>query len=199
MRDRLRDLYLDRPPLMDPGASLVTPDYCACCCKAACQSTSLLYLEEDVTTAVSNAPRFGGGLGSGVCVCGRKSKRHPETGLQRSHGPRGGGDAGGDIPEREAEVVLQVWEQWFLKFDLPLRTLGTPMWPHVQWPRSCPRTAPHPFPCTLSSPIHGLRHDGGVDAKNDAKNDRQSGMCLCVCFCLPRHQIFCPHFSFKFE
>ena len=28
--------------------------------------------------------------------------------------------------EREADVVLQVWEWWFLKVDLPLRTLGSP-------------------------------------------------------------------------
>ena len=42
--------------------------------------------------------------------------------------------------EREAEVVLQVWEWWFLKFDLPLRTLGTP---HV---------APYTMATVMSNP-----------------------------------------------
>ena len=36
--------------------------------------------------------------------------------------------------QREAEVVLQVWEWWFLKVDLPLRTHG----------------APHSAPCTMA-------------------------------------------------
>ena len=52
MRDLRRDLYCDTPPLNDLGASAVAQQYCAHCYKAACQSNYLLYLEEDVTTAV---------------------------------------------------------------------------------------------------------------------------------------------------
>ena len=37
--------------------------------------------------------------------------------------------------EREAEVVLQVWEWWFLKFDLPVRNYVTP----------------HTTPCTMAN------------------------------------------------
>ena len=43
--------------------------------------------------------------------------------------------AGATSTEREAEVVLQVWEWWFLKFDLPLRHHGTP----------------HTAPCTMAT------------------------------------------------
>ena len=63
MRDLLRDLYCDTPPLNDPGASAVAWQYRAHCCKAACQSNYLLCLEEDVTMAVANAARLGVGLG----------------------------------------------------------------------------------------------------------------------------------------
>ena len=70
-----------------------------------------------------------------MCGCGRKPKCNFKTGLQRSHGPGGGGMPGATSLEREAEVLLQVWEWWFLKFDLPLRTLGTP----------------HVAPCTMAT------------------------------------------------
>ena len=67
IRDLLRDLYSDTPPLNDLRASAVAQQYRAHCCKAACQSNCLLYQEEDVTTAVANAARLGVGLGA-VCV-----------------------------------------------------------------------------------------------------------------------------------
>ena len=67
MRDLLRDLYSDTPPLMDLGAPAVAREDCAHCCKAACQSNHLLYVEEDVTMAVANAARLGVGLGA-VCA-----------------------------------------------------------------------------------------------------------------------------------
>ena len=135
MRDLRRDLYSDAPPLIDRGAFVVTRDYRAYCCKAACQSNYLLYLEEDVTTAVANAAPFGGGFGGSLCGCGRKSKRDLEMGLQRSQGPGGEGVPGATSLEREAEVVLQVWQWWFLKFDLPFRTQGIP----------------HVAPCTMAT------------------------------------------------
>ena len=64
MRDLLRDLYSDTSPLNDLGASAVTRQYRAHCCKAACQSNCLLFLQKDVTTAVANAARLGVGLGA---------------------------------------------------------------------------------------------------------------------------------------
>ena len=67
IRDLLQDLYSDTPPLNDLGTSGVARQYCAHCCKAACQSNYLLYPEEDVAATVANASRFGMGLGA-VCA-----------------------------------------------------------------------------------------------------------------------------------
>ena len=99
IRDLLRDLYCDTPPLNDLGASAVARQYRAHCCKAARQSNYLLYLEEDVTTAVANAARLGVGLGA-VCADVVES---PNAILNRSATitrPGGGGDAGGHIPRK---------------------------------------------------------------------------------------------------
>ena len=41
------------------------------------------------------------------------------------HSSRGGG-AGKSVVEREAMVVQQVWEWWFLTFDVPLLHYNTP-------------------------------------------------------------------------
>ena len=62
MRNLLWDLYSDMPPLQYLGASAVARQYRAHCSTAAYQSNYLLYLEEDVTTAVANAARLGVGL-----------------------------------------------------------------------------------------------------------------------------------------
>ena len=48
-RDLLRDLYSDTPPRADLRAAEVARAYRLHCCKAACQSNYLFYLEEDVT------------------------------------------------------------------------------------------------------------------------------------------------------
>ena len=149
MRDLLRDLDCDKPPLNDLGACAVARQYRAHCCKVAYQCIYLLYVEEDVTTAVANAARLGLGLAA-VCADVVESLNAILKQACNDLKPRGGGG----MPEaasleREAEVVLQVWEWWFLKFDLPLRTQRTPMWPHVQWPHSCLTIAPHPCPFPL--------------------------------------------------
>ena len=67
MRDLLRELYTDKPPCGDLRAAEVARAYRAHCCKEACQSNYLLYLEEDVTEAVADARRLGVGLGA-VCA-----------------------------------------------------------------------------------------------------------------------------------
>ena len=64
MRDLLRELYTDKPPRGDLRAAEVARAYRAHCCKEACQSNYLLYLEEDITKAVANARRLGVGLGA---------------------------------------------------------------------------------------------------------------------------------------
>ena len=127
MRDLLRELYTDKPPRGDLRAAEVAHAYRAHCCKQACQSNYLLYLEEDVTEAVANARRLGVGLGA-VCADVVESLN---TILKRAYNDHSGRGGRGGVPgatqiEREGEVVSQVWEWWFLKFDLPLRNYGTP-------------------------------------------------------------------------
>ena len=98
MRDRLRDLYSDTPPLNDLRACAVARQYRAHCCKAACHSNYLLYLEEDVTMAVANAGRLGMGFGA-VCADVVESLNAIITRAYNDHTARGwGGDAGGHIP-----------------------------------------------------------------------------------------------------
>ena len=59
MRDLLRELYTDKPPRGDLRAAEVARTYRAHCCKEACQSNYLLYLEEDVTEAVAMRAAWG--------------------------------------------------------------------------------------------------------------------------------------------
>ena len=90
MRDLLRGLYGDTPPLNDLGASGVARQYRAYCCKAACQSNYLLYLKEDVTTAVAYAARLGLGLGA-VCADVVESLNAILKQAYNDHTARGGG------------------------------------------------------------------------------------------------------------
>ena len=126
MCDLLRELYRDKPPRGDLRAAEVARAYRAHCCKEACQSTYFLYLEEDVTEAVANARRLAVWLGA-VCAYVVESLNAILKRAYNDHSGRGGGGMPGATQlEREAEVVSQVWEWWFLKFDLPLRNYGTP-------------------------------------------------------------------------
>ena len=185
MKDLLRDLYCGTPPLNDLRASAVAQQYRAHCSKAACQSNYPLYLEEDGTTAVANAARLGVGLGA-VCADVVESLNAILKRAYNDHTARGGGGMPGATSlEREAEVVLQVWEWWFLKFDLPLRTQGTP---HVAPCTMATLMSSHrPPPMSLSlappslvSPIHRPRRNGGVDGEDVREDEQQSGMCLRV-------------------
>ena len=86
--------------------------------------------------------------------------------------------------------MLQVWEWWFLEFDLPLRTHGPPMWPHVPWQPLCPPGAAsrHPYAFTPSSslPTHGPCNDGVDNGKQWKKMVTDRVVCLAcvllVCF-----------------
>ena len=127
MHDLLRELYTDKPPRGDLRAGEVARAYRAHCCKETCQSNYLLYLEEDVTEAVANARHLGVGLGA---MCAEVAESLNAI-LKRAYNDHSGPGGGGGLPgatelERGGGVVSQVWEWWFLKFDLPLRNYGTP-------------------------------------------------------------------------
>ena len=94
MRDLLRELYADKPPRGDLHEGEVACAYRAHCCKEACQSNYLLYLEEDVTKAVANARRLA------VCwvPCARMSLRASTPSLSvHTMTTRAGGLAGGSF------------------------------------------------------------------------------------------------------
>ena len=100
MSDLLRDMYSNTTPLNDLGASAGARQYRAHCCKAACQSNYLLYLKQDVTTAVANAVRLGVRLGA-VCANVVESLNAISKRAYNDHRARGGGgDAGGHIPRK---------------------------------------------------------------------------------------------------
>ena len=198
MRGLLQDWYSDMPPLNDMGTSAVAWQYRAHCCKAAYQSNYILHLEEDVTTAVTNAACLGVGLGA-VCVDVVESLNAILKRAYNNHAPRGGGGISGAISlEKEAEVVSQVLKWWFLKFDLPLRilkfdpplrTVGTPHVAPCTMATLMSNHSPPSIPISLAPPplvrpIHGPSRSGGFDEQNVGKDDRQSGMCLCVCVCV---------------
>ena len=96
MRDLLRELYTDKPPRGDLRVAEVARAYRAHCCKEACQSNYLLYLEEDVTEAVANERRLGAWLGA-VCADVVESLNAI---LKRAYGPGGGGGDAGGNPSR---------------------------------------------------------------------------------------------------
>ena len=78
--------------------------------------------------AVANAARLGVGLG-GVCADVVESLNALLKRAYNDHTARGGGMAGATSTEREAEVVLQVWEWWHPLRERPLpsvfNTLGS--------------------------------------------------------------------------
>ena len=105
-----------------------------------------------MTTAVASAARLGVGLGA-VCADVVESLNAIWKRVYNDHTARGGG--GGPAAtslEREVEVVLQVWEWWFLKIDLPLRTLGTPHVAPCTMATLIPTHSPPPMSLSLAPP-----------------------------------------------
>ena len=92
MRDLLRELYTDKSPRGGLRAAEMARAYRAHCCKEACQSNYLLYLEEDVIKAVANAHHLGVGLGA-VCSDVVESLN---TILKRAYNDHSGGGGGGE-------------------------------------------------------------------------------------------------------
>ena len=90
MCDLLRGLYTDKPPRGDLRAAEVARAYRAHCCKEACQSSYLLYLEDDVPEAVANARRLGVGLGA-LCADVVESLNAILRCAYNDHSGRGGG------------------------------------------------------------------------------------------------------------
>ena len=121
MRDLLRESNSHKPITRDLLAPEVVRTCRAHCCKAGCQSNCLLYLEEDVTTVVANVAPVQLGFGV-VCADVVESLNALLKGAYKDHTARGGGMPGASALQREAEVVLQASEWWFLKFGLPLHT-----------------------------------------------------------------------------
>ena len=107
--DLLQEFYTDKPPRGDLRAAEVPRAYRAHCCKEACQSNYLPYLEEDVTEALANARRLGAGLGA-VCADVVESLNAIFKRAYNDHLGRGGGGGmpGATELEREGEVVSEV-------------------------------------------------------------------------------------------
>ena len=100
------------------------------------------------------------------------------------HSARGGG-ARKSAVEREAMVVQQVWEWWFLTFDLPFLHYNTAA-PPLHF---CEVPPKHPPPTRLlrpsadSSPIHGRRRNEEA-ARGEPEGDTGPGGMLSVAFIL---------------
>ena len=98
------------------------------------------------------------------------------------HSSRGGG-AGKSAVEREAMVVQQVWEWWFLPFDLPLLHYNTP---HTAactaasvlstTPQAPSTHAPSATQLYCSSPIHGR-----LRAEETLEESPKATLALVVC------------------
>ena len=184
MRDLLRELYSDKPPSTDLRAPEVARAYRAHCCKAGCQSNYLLYLEEDVTTAMANAARLGVGLGA-VCDDVLESLNAI---LKRSYNDH---TARVPRPCNARPSGIQAWEWWFLKFDVPLRTHGAPHSAPCTMGKLMATQSPSPStlllspPPALLSPCHGhivRRHEGGDGHLDvyDGREQRENGMHLVI-------------------
>ena len=90
-----------------------------------------------MTLAVANAARLGVGFGM-VCADVVESLNAILKRAYNDHTAHagGGGEAGATELKREGEVVLQAWEWWFLKFDLPLQHHGSCF--TSSWTKKCP-------------------------------------------------------------
>ena len=190
MRDLLRELYTDKPPRGDLRAAEVARAYRAHCCKEACQSNYLLYLEEDVTEAVANARRLGVGLGA-VCADVIESLNAILKRAYNDHsGRKGGGISWATQLEREGEVVSQVWECWFLNFDLPLCNYGTPHTAPCTMANLMATHSPPPStlaspPLALFSPCHGRLGDAKDVGRHVQSEQRSPGVfCFCTLPCV---------------
>ena len=160
MRDLLWELYTDKPPRGDLRAAEVARAHRAQCCKEACQSNYLLYLEEDITEVVANA--------------------------YNDHlGPGGGGGAGGN-PTRTGGGgnFASVGVVSFENLTSRCATTGPPIPPHAPWPNPWPAIGPRPHPCfpsaSPSSPCHG-RVGNAKDVVRHVRSQQLNRGVFCLC------------------
>ena len=92
---------------------------------------------------------------------------------------------------REARVVAQVWEWWFLQFNLPLYTRGVPntiscvvsnlMEPVVHLPPPIPKPRSPPPPAFFQ---HGRKRRRGDDCQEQHRSTSKNGMLLLAFVCI---------------
>ena len=187
LRTLLRILYSPIPVVPRPWCRPVAAAFREHWCEES-GSHCLLFLEEDCDTILKSAHACGVGLAamSGDIV---ESLNYILKKGYNGHSARGGG-AGKSVVEREAMVVQQVWEWWFLTFDLPLLHYNTP---HTSactaasllstTPQAPTNHAPSATQLSYSSPIHGRRRDEEA-AGGEPKGDTSPGGMLPFAFIL---------------
>ena len=187
LRTLLRTLYSPTPVVPRPSCRPVAAPFREHCCGES-GSHYLLFLEEDCDTMLESANACGVGLAavSGDVV---ESVNHI---LKKGYNgySAGGGGAGKSAVERVAMVVQQVWEWWFLTFDLPLLHYNTP---HTAActaasllstrPQAPTTHGPSATQLSYSSPIHGRRRDEEASG-GEPEGDTGLGGMLSVVFIL---------------
>ena len=140
-RNLLQGLYSDTPPRSNLRATNVVRAYRLHCCKAACQSNYLFYLEEDVTLAVAAAADLGVGLGA-VCANVVESLNAILKQAYNDHTARGG---------CRGQRHYNGRGRWFCRhgnggfYDLTFHcdTTGRRIAPGAPWPNSWPPQSLH--------------------------------------------------------
>ena len=121
------------------------------------------------------------------------------------HSSKGGG-GGKSAVEREAMVVQQVWDWWFLTFDLPLLHYNTP---HTEactaasllstTPQAPTTQAASATQLYYSSPIHGRRRAeeaAGGESEGDPGPGGMLSFCCCSrSYCVPNSAFMKPKLS----
>ena len=186
LRTLLRTLYSLIPGVPRPSCRRVAAAFREHCCGES-GSHYLLFLEEDCDAMLERADACGVGLAavSGDVV---ESTNYILKNGYNGHSARGGG-AGKSVVEREAMVVQQVWEWWFLTFDLPWlqyntsHTAACTAASLLRTTAQAPSThAPSATQLSYSSPIHGRRRAkeaAGGEPKGDPGHSGRLSVCCC--------------------
>ena len=186
LRTLLCTLYSPIPVVPRPSCRPIAAAFREHCCGES-GSHYLLFLEEDCDAMLESADACGGGLAavSGDVV---ESVNYILKKGYNGHSARCGA-AGKSAVEQEAMVFQQVWEWWFLTFDLPLLHYNTT---HnaactaasllSTTPQAPSTHAPSATQLSYSSPIHGRRRaeeaDGG-GPEGDTGLGGVPSMCCC--------------------
>ena len=182
----LRTLYWPIPVVPRPSCQPVADAFREHCCGES-GSHDLLFLEEDCHTMLESANACGVGLAAMSGDVVESTNLILKKGYN-GHSSRGGG-AGKIAVEREAMVIQQDWEWWFLTFDMPLLHYNTP---HTAactaasllstTPLAPSTHVPSATQLYYSSPIHGCRR-AEETAGGEPQGDPGPGGMLSVCCC----------------